>query len=130
MAQLALGIWKELERTRGDIRTTRNPTRAPIKVRFLDEYQDVSTWKEAFLKLLTRFDSSRPGLLNEIATQDKFSVALSLGNKKYHRFEVFHGMIHVNTNASSVQFQDWLRKIAWLGEISSADYEIIMADSP
>ena len=100
----------------------------PVRIRFRDTEQPVLNWKDAFAKLLAQFDASSPGLLSRIAVEQALPAVIAMDSVGFRGSEVQIGGVYVNTHANAAQLQDWCRKVAEIGKISSTDFEFIMPD--
>ncbi|MBI2478052.1 MAG: hypothetical protein HYV60_05215 [Planctomycetia bacterium] len=100
----------------------------PVRIRFRDTEQPVLNWKDAFTKLLTQFDASSPGLLQRIANEQTLPAVIAMDSAGFRGSEVRIGDVFVNTHGSAPQLQDWCRKVAEIGNISSTDFAFVMPD--
>jgi hypothetical protein len=97
----------------------------PVRVRFHDTQQPVVSWKDAYIKLLTQFDASRPGLLLSIAREQTMPAVIAMDPNGFRGSEVQIGGVYVNTHGSAPQLKDWCRRIARIGTISEMDFEFV-----
>jgi predicted transport protein len=99
-----------------------------VRIRFRDDQQPVTSWKDAFIKLLKQFDASSPGLLLRIATEQTLTAVIAMNEDRFHRSKAQIGNVFINTHASAAQLQDWCGKVAEIGRIGSNDFEFVMSD--
>jgi hypothetical protein len=131
LAKVALKIWCDVGRMSSSLECEKLPSLVPIKIRFRDGEQPVTSWKDGFVKLLMLFDSSSPGLLLRIATDQSLNAVIAMNGDRFRRSKVQIGDVFVNTHASAAQLKDWCRKVANIAEVSSSDFEFILpGDSP
>jgi uncharacterized protein with ParB-like and HNH nuclease domain len=107
-------------------RKRKRTTEPPIGIRFRGTEYSVLSWRDAFIKLLTRFDADRPGLLTSIATEQSLPAAIAIDPAKFRGSEAQIGGVYVNTHASGPQLQEWCQKIATIAVIGANDFEFIM----
>jgi len=131
LAKVALKIWCDVGRIANSMEAEKLPSLVPIKIRFRDGEQTVTSWKDGFIKLLKLFDSSSPGLLLRIATDQSLNAVIAMNGDRFRRSKVQICDLFVNTHASAAQLKDWCRKVANIAEISSNDFEFILpGDTP
>ncbi len=128
LSQRAIGIWRDVGREPNAIDSEKRSSTPPVKVRFRDDQQPVTNWKDAFVKLLKQFDASSPGLLSRIATEQTLAAVISVDEDRFRRSKAQIGTVYVNTHASAAQLQDWCGKVAEIGRISANDFEFVMPD--
>ncbi len=128
LALRALTIWRDVGRESISIEQERRSTPPPVRIRFRDDQQPVTNWKDAFIKLLKHFDASSPGLLMRIATEQTLHAVIAMNGDRFRRSKRQIGDVYVNTHASASQLQDWCRKVAEIGKIGSSDFEFVMTD--
>jgi hypothetical protein len=127
LAQRALKIWADVGRKSSTSDSIeKKKSTPPVRIRFREIEQEVVTWKDGFIKLLTIFDASAPGLLARIATEQSFQAVIATNGDKFPRSKAKIGDVFVNTHASAADFQNWCRKVAEIGGIPPSDFEFIM----
>lgn len=126
LAQRALRIWGDVGRESFSSGVEERRRSSPVKIRFRGAEQPVANWREAFVKLLTQFDSCTPGLLMRIAADGTLSSAIGTTGDRFHRSTVRIGDVYVNTHASGTQLQKWCRKVADIGGINASDFQFVM----
>lgn len=128
LAQRALGIWSDVGRESIAIEQKKRSNASPVRIRFRDHQEPVANWKDAFVKLLKKFDASSPGLLMRIATEQTLNTVITMDVDRFRRSKAQIGDVYVNTHASAAQLQDWCGKVAEIGRFGSDDFEFIMPD--
>ena len=128
LAKIAVGIWSDVGRESFLTEAKKQSSFILTKIRFRDSQQIVTNWKDGFVKLLQYFDTCNPGLLVRIATEKSLLAVLDLDKDRYRRSKVQIGVVFVNTHASAAQLQDWCRKVAKIGLISTSDFEFITSE--
>ena len=125
LAQRALRMWPDVGR---DTVLTENGQSVvvPVKVRFKETTQPVSNWKDAFIKLLSLFEETLPGLLDRIARTKSLEAVIAFDDQRFRRSKVKIDKVFVNTHASAAQLRDWCQKIAREGKIDDSDFEFII----
>jgi hypothetical protein len=130
LASRALTIWRDIGETPNASEAEKQSSEPPVRIRFRHAQQPVKNWKDAFIKLLTHFDASSPGLLLRIATEQTLNAVIALNGDRFRLSKKQIGDVFINTHASAASLQDWCRKVAKLGSISVEDFEFIKADEP
>src|ERR1051326_1562372 len=131
LAQRALEIWTDVGRVTVQSGTEKQASLTPVRIRFRNGQDGVVSWKDGFIKLLTHFDTSRPGLLLRIANERLLHAVISLEADRFRRSKAQIGEVYINTHASAAQLQDWCRKVAKIASIDTNEFEFVMpADSP
>ena len=128
LAKIAVGIWSDVGRESFLTEAKKQSSFILTKIRFRDSQQIVTNWKDGFVKLLQYFDTCNPGLLVRIATEKSLLAVLDLDKDRYRRSKVQIGIVFVNTHASAAQLQDWCRKVAKIGLISTSDFDFITSE--
>ncbi len=128
LAQRALKIWSDVGRESTSIEHEKRAITPPVRIRFRDDQQPVTNWKDAFVKLLKQFDASSPGLLLRIATEQTLTAVIAMNEERFRRSKTQIGNVYVNTHASAAQLQDWCGKVAEIGNIGPNDFEFVMPD--
>lgn len=133
LAQLAVSIWCDIGRLLSTEERKKRPKRPslppPVKVRFRSIVHPVSSWKDAFLKLIEEFEESRPGFLKQAASDSELESFVSTSAERFPRSRVQIGGIYVNTHASAKTFLNWCKRIAASGGFPAGDFEFIMAEN-
>ncbi|MCY2995943.1 MAG: HNH endonuclease family protein [Planctomycetota bacterium] len=128
LAQRAIKIWSDVGRESISIEHEKRAITPPVRIRFRDHQQPVTSWKDAFIKLLKQFDASSPGLLLRIATERTLTAVIAMNEDRFHRSKAQIGNVYINTHAAAAQLQDWCGKVAELGRIGSTDFAFVMPD--
>ncbi len=128
LAELAVGIWRDVGRAATSVESEKQASVVPLKIRFRTAAEPVVNWKDAFIKLLKHFDASRPGLLQNIGTEQTLDSVISMNEDRFRRSKVKIGDVYVNTHASAAQLQDWCRKVAKLAKIDADDFDFVIPD--
>jgi hypothetical protein len=130
LAQRALTIWKDVGRGPAPVKTERQPGVVPIRVRFRNAHEDVVSWRDGFIKLLTLFEASRPGLLRRIAAERTLHAAIATEGGRFHRSKAEVGGVYINTHGSADQLHGWCRKVATIGGIGEHEFEFVLPGTP
>lgn len=129
LARRALTIWADVGRASSIVEQEKRVSAIPLKVRFGTCEQPTTTWKDAYVKLLSQFDAKCPGLLQRIVNEQLLNSAVSADESRFHRSKAQIGELYVNTHASAAQLQDWCRKIAEIGAIAPSEFEFVMPNA-
>jgi hypothetical protein len=128
LAQRALGIWPDVGRESSLVEAEKASSLPPNSIRFRDLEEPVVNWKDAFIKLLKKFDADNPGLLMRIAKEQTLHSVIAMDGDRFRRSNVQIGDIFVNTHASAAQLKDWCRRVATIGAIGADDFDFVMSD--
>lgn len=128
LAEAAIKIWTEVGEVPLVGRSEKLLAGPPASVRFQDKTRPAISWKDGFIKLLMMFEDSNPGLLRQIASEKIMLGLIAFDGHRFRRSKMKYGDVFVNTHASSVQLQEWCRKVARFANISEADFEFIAAE--
>ena len=120
-----VAIWIDVGRPAGASTTENQPAKVPKKIRFRHTVQSVTTWKDAFVKLLMQFEANDPGLMERLVSEQSMYSILAMTDERFRRSKSQIGDVFINTHASAVTLQDWCRRIAVLGSLSLDDFEFL-----
>lgn len=129
LAGLAVAIWRDPGRTE-DPTTPKRRIRLsapPSSIRFQTDISSVSSWKNAYLNLIERFERHSPGLLKRITEDPSVEPFVARDAGRFARSKSEIAGVFLNTHASASQLRDWTKKIAKLAGIGVEDYEFQFA---
>lgn len=102
--------------------------RRPERVRFRDAEFPVTTWRDAFVRLLTEFESASPGLLGRLATEGVLPSVLTFDETRFQRSKAWIGSVQVNTHGSAKDLWKWCLRIAEAAGIASHEFECVLRE--
>lgn len=128
LAHRALGVWPDVGRSSRPDEIKRTANRRPVKVRFRGVEHPVKNWKGAYIKLLTLFEESTPGLLNRLVATDALNAVLASNESRFRRSKERIGSVVVNTHASASQLQSWCLRIAEAAGIGIHEFDYVLSE--
>ncbi len=128
LAERALTIWRDLARGDEPLPVGPRPRPAPVATRFRDDTWPVTTWKEAAMGLIERFESEKPGLLGRLVGEGRLTHVLSADPGRFSHSRGEAGGVYVQTHGSAKALRDYVDRIAKEGGFDEADYEFILAN--
>jgi uncharacterized protein with ParB-like and HNH nuclease domain len=126
IADRALKIWADVGRDGLSQADAVVGLQKPVAVRYLQQMQPITSWKQAAIKLVEMFEDARPGLLASIVAKGKLAGDLSMEADRFSRSSVKIGGVYFNTHASARTLQHRVRKIATKADIAGADYAFVL----
>ena len=126
IADRALKIWSDVGRDGLSQPDAVVGSQKPVGVRYLQQMQPITTWKQAAIKLIEMFENAHPGLLASIVAKGKLAGDLSVEPDRLCLSSVKIGGVYINTHASARTLQYRVRKIAIKADIAAADYAFLL----
>jgi hypothetical protein len=128
LTKLALTIWRDLVRAGSPQPAGLRFERKPVAVRFRNQEEPVSNWKQAALKLIEWFEAASPGLLAELERKQVITSVLSIDATRFARSRGQFGGVYVQMHGSAKTLRTYVKWIAQGAHIGEAEYEFVMPD--
>jgi uncharacterized protein with ParB-like and HNH nuclease domain len=126
LGELATKIWRDLVRSDtpqpGGLRFEPRP----VAVRFRNQEEPVTSWKQGALKLIGWFEVASPGLLIELERKQVITSVLSMDASRFARSRGQIGGVYVQMHGSAKTLRTFVKWIAQEAGIGELEYEFVL----
>lgn len=126
LTERALTIWRDLLRSDSPQPAGLRFERKPVAVRFRNQEEPVTTWKQAALKLIEWFEAASPGLLVELERKQVITSVLSADPSRFARSRGQIGGVYVQMHGSAKTLRTYVKWVAQQAGIGEPDYAFVL----
>lgn len=130
LTERALNIWHALEKQETPQPKGLTIEPKPVAVKFRNQQEPISTWKQGALKLIEWFEQTSPGLLADLERKQVITSVLSKDPARFPRSRGQINGVYVQMHGSAKTLRTYVKWIAEEAGISNSEFEFCLANLP